>query len=210
MNIESEKYGAIDCKKYHIDMAQYDLIENEKGELDLIPKKKGRLVRKSVFKCKVCGRLFVGKYTTGMHSANCFTIRKFDEERERFYNRELDIAGYTIVEEKIKITDFLEREKDRRYWDTPGVWALWNNGECIQVAKNQNIGREIFNDFVNNKGSSKVNYYEYKDTGELTIVHIGESSFPVEAQYAHDHRAKLWNLSFSETNKLAMAYRRNI
>lgn len=192
-------------EKFGIDnLDDYEVIKNASGEADLQHK---RYKRKhfSVLRCSICGKYFIGSFRTSSHMRLCFSMRNPKAFREDFYNSSYGDLGiqYSVIEE-MQVAEMLKQlDGDySKYIRCPGVWALWDGNKCIQVAKNTNIGREIWCDFKYNDGSRNVYYPDYIDKGTIVIVSDTENSFLIEAKYARDNRADSWNASFMEIKML--------
>lgn len=163
---------------------------------------------KYVYQCQMCNRFFLGGIDkTGLYVGNCFA-RDFDKERDAFYNSELDIASVSKSGiKKYSVNKLLRIIHDENI-KALGVWALWKdyggkNEECIQVARNRNIYQEIMNNFENGRGS--IDYSKYRENGTIVIVSDKCNSIEIEAQYAHDYKAKVWNPSVSESKLIGIA-----
>lgn len=184
------------------------VIDEEENYDFVIRPKQNRRKKKYLYQCQVCNRFFLGGYdASGHYIGNCFKM--FEEERERFWNSDL-ILRKNVEKNGIAVYDvnsllLLIKTDEAFNKKIPGVWALWinyeqENEQCIQVAKNLNIYGEIMGDFC--KGEGSLDYTQYKDNGSIVIVATGCSDFGIEAQYAHDYRASMWNMNFKETKLL--------
>lgn len=133
--------------------------------------------------------------------------------QEYFYSKFLNIINFKSV--NLLVNDF------NKFKNIPGVWSVWNEDKtvCLDVAQTKNIGFEMkrylrrlnFNkdlsdediDKMNNKYNSKMNRYKYrnimKDTNKVNFIIIVidiNSKIEremIEAQYAHDNRARYWS-----------------
>ena len=166
--------------------------ENKNGELDICSKKR-RNSRRSICRCPVCKKYYLRAYTEKSHLIQC--ISQKDNLTEEFYKsdfRKLKIDYDTVETLSVKklLTD---NDYKVKYKNKPGVWALWKDGKCVQVAKTQDIYGEIYNDFVNKKGS--LDYSEYGENGQIVIVSDQGSSFEIEAKYAYDNKATHWGIN---------------
>ena len=191
--INNEDYEIeVECIGQNLVLANindYRLVKNKEGELDLINDKYKRRKR-SICRCLICKKYFLRNYTEKSHLIQCVSQR--DNLEQEFYNSEfgeLDIS-YEIVDE-CSVDDMIKKIEGGQY-RTSGVWALWSEEKCIQVAKSQDIGKEIYGDFENGEGS--IDYLKYKKSGKIVIITITESSFDVEAKYAFDHKALHWKI----------------
>lgn len=181
----SEKHGGIILSNPD----SFYVMTNSNGELDIFNKKRENS-KWSVFRCPVCKKYFIKRYTEKTHLVQC--VSQKDNLTEEFKKSDfgaLDIK-YSRNPISYSVIEFLEDHKDE--YKGEGVWALWHNDICIQVAKTQNIYKEIYDDFENNKGS--INYSEYKKGGKIVIV-SDKSSFEIEAKYAFDNDAQCWRIN---------------
>lgn len=211
--LNENKDDLFNLKKFNMDnlkISDCSLEKDEDNDYFLVPTKNKRK-RKYIYQCQMCNRFFLGgKDKSGVYVGNCY--KNFDEERDFFYTSDLKITDKKKKEglHIYSVNDLLEQIKNdssKKFKNVAGVWALWNNfgsegEECIQVAKNVNIYQEIYDNFCKSKGS--IDYKEYRDTGTIVIVSESGSDFLVEAQYAHDYKAKKWNLKFGEPKTIGI------
>lgn len=134
--------------------------------------------------------------------------------REKFYQDKIDITNYSAVEEMI--SDF------NREIGIPGVWCIKDqNGDVLDVYETSDIGNEMYQAvrrLSNCKGKTDEELsdkrYSWKkvrnmtECGKLNFVIVVRNMedkverMKIEAQYAHDNKAKYWNPAPGQMNTI--------
>lgn len=200
-----------DLSKFNLDgITINDCLILYEGKHIIVKPKKNLRMKKYLYQCQMCNRFFLGgRDATEEYVGNCFGKKTgFKSCRDYFYKSELNIA--TVYKEGVKkyrvteLLDILYKENKK----APGVWALWEDfgketEKCIQVAKNQDIYQEIYDDFE--KGHGSIDYSKYRENGTIVIVSDRCNCIRMETQYAHDYYAEYWNPGVSESKQIGIA-----
>lgn len=129
-------------------------------------------------------------------------------KREDFYNSELNLIKLDNSSDFLKIETILNKK------EFPGVWAFWNLNDnvCLQVGQNEKVKKELrrqirlmrkysANNWPNDHSNAEYfhNIGVLKNQKNLAIKIIAkdikdlDQRLIIEAQYAHDNKAKYWS-----------------
>ena len=156
-------------------------------------------------------RIRIKNGTHNFQSEDFYSKRIWKFGREGFYKEKLNLISFESIDKEILLEDI------DSLINIPGVWSRWSNDMCLNVCQTNNIGREMllsirkFDSLKNLKTYKKNNpgiekswwevyLNELKDSNnniifKLVAINIfcKEERELIEAQYAHDNKARYWN-----------------
>ena len=111
--------------------------------------------------------------------------------REEFYRTMIQLTNYQSVEELV--ADF------GRLVGISGVWCIKCGDQVLDVCETQDIGSEMYRALRRLNTRKEKKFVKIQDEGRLDFVLVAkgvesrEERQRIEAQYAHDWRAKYWS-----------------